>query len=74
MLMVDMIIATATTSIHTIHAGGVLAWVFGFLYLPEVLYTLILLWLFSLGRVDTASMASSRGPDSSASSVSATGL
>jgi putative oxidoreductase len=53
MLMIDMIVATATTSIHTIHSGGAtggaLAWVDGFLYLPEVLYTLILFWLIFSG-------------------------
>ncbi len=49
MLMVDMIVATATTSIHSIQSSGVLAWVDDFLYLPEVLYTLILLWLIFSG-------------------------
>lgn len=49
MLMVDMIVATYTTSIHTIQAGGALAWLDDFLYLPEVLYTLILLWLIFSG-------------------------
>jgi putative oxidoreductase len=49
MLMIDMIVATATTSIHTIQAGGPLAWLDDFLYLPEVLYTLILFWLIFSG-------------------------
>ena len=49
MLMVDMIVATATTSIHSIQASGALAWVDDFLYLPEVLYTLILFWLIFSG-------------------------
>ena len=49
MLMADMIVATATTAIHTIHANSVLAWLDDFLYLPEVLYTLILVWLIFSG-------------------------
>ena len=49
MLMADMIVATATTSIHTIHAGAALAWLDDFLYLPEVLYILILFWLIFSG-------------------------
>lgn len=49
MLMADMIVAIATTSIHGIQAKGFLAWLDDFLYLPEVLYTLILLWLIFAG-------------------------
>jgi putative oxidoreductase len=49
MLVVDMIVAIATTSIHGIHASGFLAWLDDFLYLPEVLYTLILVWLIFSG-------------------------
>jgi putative oxidoreductase len=49
MLAGDMIVAIATTQIHTIHASGVLAWLDDFLYLPEVLYILILLWLIFSG-------------------------
>jgi putative oxidoreductase len=49
MLMVDMIVATATTSVHTIQGGGALARLDAFLYLPEVLYTLILFWLIFSG-------------------------
>ncbi|HLJ79080.1 MAG TPA: DoxX family protein, partial [Acidobacteriaceae bacterium] len=45
MLTGDMIVAVATTSIHTVQASGLLAWLDGFLYLPEVLYILILVWL-----------------------------
>ena len=45
MLTGDMIVAVATTSIHTIQASGFLAWPDDFLYLPEVLYILILVWL-----------------------------
>jgi putative oxidoreductase len=49
MLMGDMIVAIATNRIHSIQASGVLAWLDDFLYLPEVLYTLILLWLIFSG-------------------------
>ena len=49
MLMGDMIVAIATTSIHSIQASGFLAWLDDFLYLPEVLYTLILVWLIFSG-------------------------
>jgi putative oxidoreductase len=49
MLMVDMIVAIATTSIHTIRASSFLAWIDDFLYLPEVLYVLILVWLIFSG-------------------------
>jgi putative oxidoreductase len=48
-LMVDMIVATATTSIHSIQAKGLLAWLDDFLYLPEVLYVLILFGLIFSG-------------------------
>jgi putative oxidoreductase len=49
MLMVDMIVAIATTSIHTIQASAFLSWLDDFLYLPEVLYVLILVWLIFSG-------------------------
>jgi putative oxidoreductase len=49
MLMVDMIVAIVTTSIHTIQASSFLAWIDDFLYLPEVLYVLILVWLIFSG-------------------------
>ena len=49
MLTMDMIVAIATTSIHTIQARGFLAWLDDFLYLPEVLYVLILVWLVFSG-------------------------
>ncbi len=49
MLTADMIVAVATTSIHTIQASGFLAWLDDFLYLPEVLYILILVWLIFSG-------------------------
>jgi putative oxidoreductase len=49
MLTADMIVAIATTSIHTIQASGFLTWIDDFLYLPEVLYVLILVWLIFSG-------------------------
>lgn len=49
MLMADMIVAITTTSVHTIKAIGFLARLDDFLYLPEVLYVLILLWLIFSG-------------------------
>jgi putative oxidoreductase len=49
MLTVDMIVAVATTSVHSIQASGFLAWLDDFLYLPEVLYILILVWLIFAG-------------------------
>jgi putative oxidoreductase len=49
MLMGDMIVAIATNRIHSIQASGVLAWLDDFLYLPEVLYTVILFWLIFSG-------------------------
>ena len=49
MLMGDMVVAIATNRIHSIQASGVLAWLDDFLYLPEVLYTLILVWLIFAG-------------------------
>ena len=49
MLTGDMIVAVTTTSIHTIKASGFLAWLDDFLYLPEVLYVLILIWLIFSG-------------------------
>src|SRR5277367_2715819 len=49
MLAGDMIVAIATNRIHSIQASGVLAWIDGFLYLPEVLFALILVWLIFSG-------------------------
>ena len=49
MLTGDMIVAIATTAIHTIQARSALAWLDDFLYLPEVLYVLILVWLIFSG-------------------------
>jgi putative oxidoreductase len=48
-LVVDMIVAIATNRIHSIEASGVLAWLDDFLYLPEVLYLMILVWLIFSG-------------------------
>jgi putative oxidoreductase len=48
-LAADMIVAIATNRIHSIQASGVLAWLDDFLYLPEVLYILILVWLIFSG-------------------------
>ena len=60
MLTGGMIVAVVTTSIHTIQATRVLAWLDDFPYRPEVLYVLTLVWLIFSGRVHTASMASRR--------------
>jgi putative oxidoreductase len=48
-LMGDIIVAIATNRIHSIQARSVLAWIDDFLYLPEVLYVLILVWLIFSG-------------------------
>lgn len=48
-LAVDMIVALATDRIHSIQATGVLAWLDDFLYLPELLYVMILVWLIFSG-------------------------
>jgi putative oxidoreductase len=44
-----MIIAIATTAIRNIKATSLSAWLSEFLYLPEVLYLVILFWLFFSG-------------------------
>jgi putative oxidoreductase len=49
MLTGDMIVAIATTSVRTIHASDAVQWLDDFLYLPEVLYVLILVWLIFSG-------------------------
>ena len=49
MLAGDMIVAIATNRIHSIQASSVLAWLDDFLYLPEVLYALIMVWLIFSG-------------------------
>jgi putative oxidoreductase len=45
----DMIVAIGTNRIQSIHASGILAWLEDFLYLPEVLYVMILVWLIFSG-------------------------
>jgi putative oxidoreductase len=49
MLLGDMIVAIATDRIHSIQSIGFLERLDDFLYLPEVLYTLILFWLIFSG-------------------------
>jgi putative oxidoreductase len=44
-----MIMAIATTAIRNIKASSPLNWLAEFLYLPEVLYLVILIWLFFSG-------------------------
>jgi len=44
-----MIVAIATTAIRNINAAFPLGWLSEFLYLPEVLYLVILFWLFLSG-------------------------
>jgi putative oxidoreductase len=41
-----MIVAIATTALKKIKATSPLGWLSEFLYLPEVLYLVILFWLF----------------------------
>ena len=48
-LVVVMIVAIATNRIQSIHVSGALAWLDDFLYLPEVLYVIILVWLIFSG-------------------------
>lgn len=49
MLGCVMIMAIATTAIRNIKAAPLLNWLSEFLYLPEVLYLVILIWLFFSG-------------------------
>src|SRR5215475_3808511 len=49
LLAVVMTVAVATNRLQTIDASGVLAWLDDFLYLPEVLYVMILVWLIFSG-------------------------
>lgn len=44
-----MIVAIATTAIRAIKASSAIAWLSEFLYLPEVLYLVILFWIFLSG-------------------------
>jgi putative oxidoreductase len=48
-LVATMIVAIATNRIQSIHSSGALAWLDDFLYLPEVLYVIILVWLMFSG-------------------------
>jgi putative oxidoreductase len=49
MLGCVMIVAIATSAIRNIKASCPLAWLAEFLYLPEPLYLVILIWLFFSG-------------------------
>jgi putative oxidoreductase len=49
MLSGIMVVAIATTAIRNIKATSPLGWLSEFLYLPEVLYLVILLWLLLSG-------------------------
>jgi putative oxidoreductase len=49
MLGCVMVVAIATTVVRTIKASPPLDWLANFLYLPEVLYVVILVWLFLSG-------------------------
>ena len=49
MLSCVMIVAIATTAIKNIKATSPLAWLSEFLYVPDVLYLVILFWLFLSG-------------------------
>jgi putative oxidoreductase len=49
MLGCVMIVALATTVLRTIKASSLLEWLSYFFYLPEVLYLVILVWLFLSG-------------------------
>jgi putative oxidoreductase len=49
MLGCVMIVAIATTAVKSIKAPPLLGWLSEFLYLPEVLYLVILFWLFLSG-------------------------
>ena len=49
MLTAIMVGALSTTILPTIRAKSVVSWLGDFLYLPEVLYVVILVWLFFSG-------------------------
>jgi putative oxidoreductase len=44
-----MVVAIATNRLQSIRSSGVLPWLDDFLYLPEVLYVIILVWLIFSG-------------------------
>jgi putative oxidoreductase len=49
-LLIDMIVATLTSSISTLPKGlSPLSWLDDFFYLPEVLYVLFFIWLICSG-------------------------
>ncbi|HKV26599.1 MAG TPA: DoxX family protein [Candidatus Acidoferrum sp.] len=49
-LLIEMLVATVTTAVSTIRKGlSPLNWLDDFLYLPEVLYVLLLIWLIGSG-------------------------
>jgi putative oxidoreductase len=49
-LMIDMVVATLTSSISTLPKGlSPINWLDDFLYLPEVLYVLFFIWLICSG-------------------------
>ena len=49
-LMIDMIVATITSSVATLPKGlSPLSWLDDFLYLPEVLYVLFFIWMICAG-------------------------
>jgi putative oxidoreductase len=49
-LLIDMIVATLTSSLSTLPKGlSPLNWLDDFLYLPEILYVLIFIWLVCSG-------------------------
>jgi putative oxidoreductase len=49
LLGIVMIAAIVTTAARSIKASSLLGWLSEFLYLPEVLYLVILIWLFFSG-------------------------
>jgi putative oxidoreductase len=49
LLAAVMIVAIATTAIRNIKATSPAEWIAGFMYLPEVLYLVILFWIFFSG-------------------------
>lgn len=49
MLSANMVVAIVTTRVHDVKATSIVDWLADFLYLPEVLYLVILVWLFFSG-------------------------
>ena len=49
-LLIDMIVAVLTSAVYTVPKGlSPLNWIDDFLYLPEVLYVLLFIWLICSG-------------------------